>query len=59
MKESKLKTTEVRDAAQAFIAAGFDSDKMRSLMNLVQRQTPYIQKRFWKIVDEAKALTEI
>lgn len=55
MLENRIKTTEIKDAAQAFISAGFDADKMRDLMNLVQVQTPYIQKRFWKIVDAAQA----
>ena len=50
---NKLKTTEIREAAQAYIASGFDSNAMRPLMKLVERQTPYIQKRFWKIVDTA------
>jgi hypothetical protein len=51
MLENRIKTTEIKDAAQAYIASGYDADKMRDLMNLLQIQTPYIQKRFWKIVD--------
>jgi hypothetical protein len=51
MKEARLKTTEIQDAAQAYIASGFNDDAMRPLMNLMSWQTAYVQKRFWKIVD--------
>ena len=54
MNAARLKTTEVEEAAQAFIASGFNADDMRALMNLMSWQTSYIQKRFWKIVDAAK-----
>jgi hypothetical protein len=55
MKEARLKTTEIQDAAQAYIASGFNADAMRPLMNLMSWQTDYVQKRFWKIVDAARA----
>jgi hypothetical protein len=51
MKEARLKTTEIQDAAQAYIASGFNDDAMRPLMNLMSWQTAYVQKRFWNIVD--------
>jgi hypothetical protein len=51
MKEARLKTTEIKDAAQAYIASGFNDDAMRPLMNLMSWQTAYVQKRFWNIVD--------
>jgi len=54
MNAARLKTTEVQEAAQAFIASGFNADDMRPLMNLMSWQTSYIQKRFWKIVDSAR-----
>ena len=54
MNAARLKTTEVEEAAQVFIASGFNADDMRPLMNLMSWQTSYIQKRFWKIVDAAK-----
>jgi hypothetical protein len=46
------------EAAQAFIAANFDADKMRPLMNEIQRKSERSQKRFWAIVDAAKAERE-
>ena len=54
MNAARLKTTEVEEAAQAFISSGFNADDMRPLMNLMSWQTSSIQKRFWKIVDTAK-----
>jgi len=54
MNAARLKNTEVQEAAQVFIASGFNADEMRPLMNLMSWQTSYIQKRFWKIVDTAK-----
>jgi hypothetical protein len=53
MKEARIKTSEIQDAAQAYIASGLNDDAMRPLMNLMSWQTAYIQKRFWKIVDTA------
>ena len=54
MNAARLKTTEIQEAAQAFIASGFNADDMRPLMNLMSWQTNYVQKRFWKIVDSAR-----
>jgi hypothetical protein len=49
-----LKTTEIAEAAQVFIQSGYDADEMRNLMNLLENQTDYVQKRFWKIVDQSR-----
>ena len=46
-----LKTTEIAEAAQVFIESGCDAQAMRPLMELLEAQTDYVQKRFWKIVD--------
>ncbi len=46
-----LKTTEIEEAVSAFVASGFDPDAMRPLMKLIEGQTDYVQKRFWKLVD--------
>jgi hypothetical protein len=48
---SKITLKELPDAVRAFADADFDADRMRTLMNLLQEQTPYIQKRFWKLSD--------
>jgi hypothetical protein len=55
MNAARLKSTEIQEVAQAYIESGFNTDEMRPLMNLMSWQTDYIQKRFWKIVDTAKA----
>lgn len=49
---NKITLKELPDAARAFADADFDADRMRSLMNLLLEQTPYIQKRFWKLSDD-------
>ena len=46
-----LKTTEIAEAVHAFALSGFDAQAMRPLMELVEAQTDYVQKRFWKLVD--------
>jgi hypothetical protein len=46
-----LKTTEIAEAASYFVASGFDPDQTRHLMILIESQTDYVQKRFWKLVD--------
>jgi fructose 1,6-bisphosphatase len=53
--KTTLKTSEIPEAVAAFAASGFDTDEMRSLMTLVENQSDYVQKRFWKMADEAKA----
>jgi hypothetical protein len=50
-----LKTSEIAEAVAAFASTGFDADEMRPLMTLVENQSDYVQKRFWKLVDEKKA----
>jgi hypothetical protein len=47
-----IKTTELAEAVQAFADGGYDGQAMRPLMELLERQTDYIQKRFWKMVDQ-------
>jgi len=42
---------ELLDAYLSFKTAGDNFNSMRSLMNLLQEQTPFIQKRFWALVD--------
>jgi hypothetical protein len=46
-----VKTTELNEAVAAFADSGFDAQAMRPLMELIEGQTDYIQKRFWKMVD--------
>lgn len=49
--KATLKTTEIAEAAQVYALSGFDAQGMRPLMDLVEAQTDYVQKRFWKLVD--------
>jgi hypothetical protein len=53
-----MRQDHTKEAAQAFIAADFDSDKMRALMEEIQAKSEYTQKRFWAIVDAALAERE-
>jgi hypothetical protein len=53
--DNKLKTNELDEAAQAFADSGFDADAMRPLMNLVENQSDWIQKRFWNLVDSKQS----
>ena len=51
MHTNKMTIAELPEAVEAFVNSGFDADEMRTLMNLIQDQTDYYQKRFWKMVD--------
>ena len=51
MNTNKMTIAELPEAVEAFVNSGFDADEMRTLMNLIQDQTDYYQKRFWKMVD--------
>lgn len=48
---TKMTIAELTEAVQAFAAADFDAEAMRPLMDLVESQTDYYQKRFWNMVD--------
>jgi hypothetical protein len=50
-----VKMAELPELVGAYASSDFNPDQMRPLMDLIQRQTDYIQKRFWKMVDERKA----
>jgi len=52
---TKMKMAELPEAVQAYADAGFDPQAMRSLMDLLQEQTQFIQDRFWKMADERQA----
>ena len=52
-----IKMAELQEAVDFYASTGFDPDQARPLMDLLQAQTDYIQKRFWKMADEAKAQT--
>ncbi len=49
-----LKKNELDEAVAAFAASGFDADAMRPLMNLIEGQSDWIQKRFWSLVDSER-----
>jgi hypothetical protein len=51
---TNLKTSEIAEAARVFIESGYDVEGLRSLIELVEDQTDYVQKRFWKIVDQSR-----
>lgn len=53
MNSYRITMKELPEAVAAFAAVDFDHNQMRTLMDLLQMQTPYIQKRFWKLSDEA------
>lgn len=53
--KTRLRLSEVEEAVAAFAASGFDTYEMRSLMSLVENQEENVQRRFWKLADEAKA----
>ena len=53
-----LKKNELDEAVAAFAASGFDADAMRPLMNLIEGQSDWIQKRFWSLVDSERKGTQ-
>jgi hypothetical protein len=55
MYTNTLKMAELQEAVDFYASVDFDPNQARPLMELLQAQTDYIQKRFWKMADEAKA----
>lgn len=58
MNTNKMTMAELPDAVEAYANAGFDPDAMRPLMDLLQEQTDYYQKRFWNEVAIVKLWKE-
>jgi hypothetical protein len=48
---TKIRFNSIEEAVEVFVASGFDAEGMRNLMVLIESQTDYVQKRFWKLVD--------
>lgn len=53
MKTEKMKISELQEAVQAYVTAKQRGNEMPALMELLQKQTDYYQKRFWKLADAA------
>ena len=53
MTQSKMTIAELNDAVQAYVTAKQRGNEMPALMELLQQQTDYYQKRFWKLADAA------
>ena len=49
-----LRKDELDEAVQAFAESGFDADAMRPLMDLIESQSDWIQKRFWSLADSER-----
>lgn len=52
MKNEKMKISELSEAVQVYVNAKQLGLEMPALMELLQKQTDYYQKRFWKLADE-------
>lgn len=48
--QTKLSVKELPVAVQAYFDL-YNTDRFMQLMELIQEQTPYIQKRYFKMVD--------
>lgn len=51
MKDQKMKIAELNEAVQVYVNAKQLGLEMPALMELLQKQTDYYQKRFWKLAD--------
>jgi len=48
--QTKISIKELPVAVQAYFDL-YNTDRFRQLMDLIQEQTPYMQKRYFKLVD--------
>lgn len=53
MAQSKMTIAELNEAVQVYVNAKQLGLEMPALMELLQQQTDYYQKRFWKLADAA------
>ena len=50
MTKTKMTMAELPVAVAIYAASGYDPVAMKPLMDLLQQQTDYYQKRFWTLV---------
>lgn len=51
MENQKMLISELNEAVQVYVNAKQLGLEMPALMQLLQKQTDYYQKRFWKLAD--------
>ena len=51
MQTEKMTIAELTEAVQVYVGAKKQGVEMPALMELLQKQTDYYQKRFWKLAD--------
>ena len=51
MKNEKMRIAELNEAVQVYVNAKQHGLEMPALMELLQCQSDYFQKRFWKLAD--------
>jgi hypothetical protein len=49
---------EVNEAVDAFLSMSEDNDSRWGLLELVENSVPSVEKKFWKLVDEARAIAK-
>lgn len=52
---NKLTLKELPDAVATYIWAKTNGRNTDGILDLIQQQTPFIEKRFWALVDKAVA----
>jgi predicted Zn-dependent protease len=53
--DTKMTMAELPDAVAMYAASGYDPEASRPLLDLIEAQTDYYQKRFWTLADMMKA----
>ena len=49
---------EVNEAVDAFLSMGENDNNRWGLLELVENSVPSVEKKFWKLVDEARAIAK-
>lgn len=58
MLKNRIAMREVDEAVDAFLSMSENDNNRWALLDLVEKSVPSVEKKFWKLVDEARAIAK-
>jgi hypothetical protein len=56
MLKHRIAMREVNEAVDAFLSMSEENDNRWALLELVENSVPSVEKKFWELVDKARAI---
>ena len=58
MLRNRIAMREVNEAVDAFLSMSETDNNRWALLDLVEKSVPSVEKKFWELVDEARAIAK-